>query len=90
MNYEKSLTQTFERNGKGSEDWPYLAFNLKLGNKKIIQARKVYSLLDYGSDLGGLYGCIQPVCAILCTLFSGVLYQSNLVMSIFPVYNEGC
>jgi hypothetical protein len=71
MNFEKSIKQSFEAKG---DDHDYLTFEVKFGNKLIVQARKVYSLLDFGSDIGGLYGSIQPVCAVLCALFSGLLF----------------
>jgi len=86
MNMTKTLDQAFTFKGKVSP--VFIEFKFKLGNKLISQTRKVYSLLDFGADIGGLYGSIQPVCATLVALFSGALYYSSLITDLYPIHND--
>ena len=79
MNLEKDVRSIREFDGVSRGKAPYLMFIFKLGNSKVIQARRVYSLLDFGSDIGGLYGVIQPIFTILAAFFVGPLFTSNLV-----------
>ena len=60
-----------------------------MGNTFVTQSRKVYSLLDFGADIGGLYGTIQPICAFLVAIFSGSLFTSNFVTNMYSIHNEG-
>ena len=72
------------KRGKGD---PLLTIKFELGNKVVIQTRRVYSFLSFGGDIGGLWGCIQPIFATLVALFSGALYNSELIRDIYPVHN---
>jgi len=58
---------------------------LKLGDSIKYQTRRVYSLLDFGSDVGGLYGSIQPLFGFIVALFSGAMFNSEIVTGLFPV-----
>jgi len=66
-----------------------LSFRFKLGNKLVNQSRRVYSLLDFGADIGGLYGTVEPVCAVLVALISGAIYSTDLVSNTYPIHNQG-
>lgn len=41
------------------------AITFELSMERLDYKRKVYSILDFFSDLGGLYGAITPICVIL-------------------------
>ena len=88
MNQQKTLEQQVEETGKDNNEHNLVKFQFKLGNGKVNQTRKVYSLLDFGSDIGGLYGTVQPICAVLVALFSGSLFTANLVTNMYSVHNE--
>ena len=62
-----------------------MTFELSLNQKQYF--RRVYSLLDFLSDVGGLYGALSPFCMLLIVMVNfnnsyqyimgDLFYQSN-------------
>lgn len=87
MNLEKTTENSFNY---GSNLAPsFVEFEFKMGNKIVKQSRQVYSVLDFYSDIGGLLGTVEPIAHVLVALFSGAFYYSHLIISMFPVHNDG-
>ena len=61
------------------DDDLYLRFRMNLGNRIQYQTRKVYSYLSFGADVGGLWGCIQPVFSLIVAIFSGAYFNADII-----------
>ena len=50
-----------------------------------MQTRRVYSLFDFGADIGGLQGALVPVFTLIVSVFGPASYYRSLITGLFAI-----